>query len=420
MLPSPAAVPEFGLDPDLAKIIWLSVAGGLGLLALLLTLLLLPGRVGALLRWLDKHIPGDFSSLHRPASRTLILLLTGVILFAAGVSMAGLAEFDVDPILETLRQFGQNVGTWSGEHLVTIAIVVLATFFATRVVNSLVPRVLQELIMRRVEETADVGELQKRERTLQSAITNIINVTIVSVASFVAVSELGVNVAPLLAGAGVIGIAIALGAQSLVRDVLAGTFVIMEDQYRVGDVVNIAGIGGLVEDINLRRTVLRDLDFIVHVIPNGEVRVASNYTKEKSRVNMNIEVAYKEDLDHCIAVLNRVGKEMKEDPYWGEIMNEPIQVLRVDNFGESGIAIKVLGETKPIRQWDVSGEFRRRVKRTFDEEGIEIPFPHRTLYWGTGTETLVRQAEGDRLLQEGKEQRSPVPEAEGDEGPGSE
>ena len=162
----------------------------------------------------------------------------------------------------------------------------------------------------------------------------------------------------------------------------------------MNDVVNIAGIGGLVEDINLRRTVLRDLDYRQHFIPNGEIRTATNYTKDKSRVNMNVGVAYKEDLDQVIAVLNRVGLELAQDPEWGPLVLDPIQVLRVDDFADSAIEIKVLGETVPIRQWDIAGQYRLRVKKAFDEVGIEIPFPHQTLYWGEGQPNIMemRQA----------------------------
>jgi small conductance mechanosensitive channel len=378
-----------------AKVVWLAVIGGLGSAALLLTVLLLPPRIEAFLRWLDKYVPGDFSALHHPASRVLIFLLSGVILFAAGVSVAYVAELNISGILTTFEDFGKNVGTWSAEHLVRIGLIILGAFAATRVVRVVIPRMLQRAILRRDAEGTVITELEKREKTLENVVIGAINSTLALIAFFIVLTELGINVGPLLAGAGIAGIAIGFGAQTLIRDLIAGAFVIMEDQYRVGDVVNIAGVGGLVEDINLRRTVLRDLDFIVHVIPNGEVRVASNYTKEKSRVNLNISVAYKEDLDRCIAILNKIGQEMKDDPYWGELMNEPIKVLRIDHFGDSGIDIKVLGETKPIRQWDVAGEYRRRVKRTFDEEGIEIPFPHRTLYWGKGEKTIVVQHEGD-------------------------
>ena len=201
-------------------------------------------------------------------------------------------------------------------------------------------------------------------------------------AAFMVLSELEIEIAPILAGVGVAGLAIGFGAQSLVKDLLAGLFIIMENQYRVGDVVKIADVAGLVEDINLRRTVLRDLDGIVHVVPNGEIRVASNFTKEWSRVNLNVSVAYGEDLDRVIPVINRVGKELAEDPEWAPLILKPPQVLRVDNLGESGVDIKILGDTKPIRQWDVMGELRKRLKKAFDEEGIEIPWPHTKVYFG--------------------------------------
>jgi small conductance mechanosensitive channel len=164
--------------------------------------------------------------------------------------------------------------------------------------------------------------------------------------------------------------------------VIAGVFIIMENQYRVGDVVKIADISGLVEQINLRRTMLRDLDGIVHVVPNGEIRVASNFTKEWSRVNLNISVSYETDLDRAIAVINRVCQEMAEEPEWAPLIVKTPQVLRVDNLGNSGIELKILGDTKPIRQWDVMGEIRKRVKKAFDEEGIEIPWPHTKVFFG--------------------------------------
>src|SRR4030043_525458 len=160
-------------------------------------------------------------------------------------------------------------------------------------------------------------------------------------------SEVGIYIAPVLAGVGIIGLAIGFGAQSLVKDIISGLFILIENQYRKGDVVKIADVSGLVEDINLRRTVLRDLDGIVHVVPNGEIRVASNLTKEWSRVNLNISVAYGEDLDRVITVINRVGQELTNDPQWAPLIIKAPQVLRVDKLGDSGIEIKILGEPQP-------------------------------------------------------------------------
>ena len=149
----------------------------------------------------------------------------------------------------------------------------------------------------------------------------------------------------------------------------------MENQYRKGDVIRIAGESGVVEEINLRRTVLRDTDGIYHVVPNGEIRVASNFTKQLSRINLNVGVAYDTDLDKAIAVINQVGQELANDPVWKPLITAAPKALRVDKLGDSSIEIKIMGETKPSRQWEVAGELRLRLKRAFDKAGIDIPFP---------------------------------------------
>ena len=164
----------------------------------------------------------------------------------------------------------------------------------------------------------------------------------------------------------------ALGAQSLVRDTINGLFILVENQYGKGDVVSIAGIGGLVEDVSLRRTVLRDLNGTVHSIPNGQVAVSSNQTRGWSRVNMNVRVAYGEDLDRVMAVIDRVGQALAKDPDFAPLILATPHALRVDGFDEFGVQVKVLGETQPMRQWDVAGELRKRLKKAFDEEKIEI------------------------------------------------
>ena len=208
-------------------------------------------------------------------------------------------------------------------------------------------------------------------------------IVVLLMAVFMMLSELKINIAPILAGVGVAGIAIGFGAQSVVKDVVNGLFIVFENQYRVGDWAKIAGVDGLVEDINLRRTVLRDFDGIIHTVPNGEIRVASNLTKEWSRVNMNVSVAYSEDLDHVISVINRVGKEMSEDSEWAPSFLTPPQALGVDKLGDSGIEIKILGETKPMQPWATMRELRLRLKKAFDKEGIEIPWPHMKVYFGS-------------------------------------
>jgi small conductance mechanosensitive channel len=224
--------------------------------------------------------------------------------------------------------------------------------------------------------------IKQRSDTLSSVLIKA-SLGIIAILALVTIlPEFGINITAMLAGIGIIGIAIGFGAQSLIGDYLNGIFILLEDQYDVGDVVRVAGIAGLVEEIGLRRTVLRDLDGLVHSIPNGEIKAASNFTKGYSRVNLNISVAYGEDLDRVIKVINRVCKEMAGDPEWKADLITTPQVLRVNNLGNSGIDIKILGDTKPIRQWAVTGELRLRLKRTFDAEGIEIPWPHTKVYFG--------------------------------------
>jgi small-conductance mechanosensitive channel len=194
--------------------------------------------------------------------------------------------------------------------------------------------------------------------------------------------EFGVDIAPILAGVGVAGLAIGFGAQSLVKDVLAGMFVLIENQYNVGDVVRLADTPGLVEKVTLRATTLRDLEGRVHIIPNGVIGVVTNMTKEYSKYVLDVGVAYKEDVDVVMAVLKEIGDEMAADSVFSKMITAPLEVLGVQDFGDSAVVIRVRFTTVPTQQCGVGREFRRRVKKTFDAKGIEIPFPHRTLYLG--------------------------------------
>lgn len=203
---------------------------------------------------------------------------------------------------------------------------------------------------------------------------------------YMVLNEFGVNVAPLLAGMGIVGLAFGFGGQYLIRDIISGIFVLFEDQFHVNDVVKIGDLAGLVQKINLRVTVLRDLEGRVIFIPNGEIKSVINYTKEWSRALFDIGVAYKENVDHVMDVIKQLGKEMREDPYYSKLILNDLEMLGVDSFGDSEVTIKFMIQTLPIKQWEVSREFRRRLKNRFDELGIEIPFPHRTLYWGVGPE----------------------------------
>jgi len=266
----------------------------------------------------------------------------------------------------------------SGVRILVIIAIAVALYFVLR---HLIPRLIKRTVTQRMKGELE-EEIKQRSDTMSSLLTKICLGIIVILALVTILPEFGINITALLAGLGVIGIAVGFGAQTLIRDYLSGIFILLEDQYDVGDVVRVAGIAGLVEEVGLRRTVLRDLDGIVHSISNGEINTASNFTKGYSRVNLNISVAYGEDLDRVIKVINRVCTEMAGDPEWNADFITTPQVLRVNDLGDSGIDIKILGDTKPIRQWAVTGELRLRLKRTFDAEGIEIPWPHTKVYFG--------------------------------------
>ncbi|MFC1911695.1 mechanosensitive ion channel family protein [Chloroflexota bacterium] len=270
---------------------------------------------------------------------------------------------------------------WFLEHGTAILIILVTGIAVWYALKRFLPTFLQRTMTKTKRGESREG-MKKRADTLESVFVGVGRILIAILVIFMILSELNVPIGPILAGFGVAGIAIGFGAQYLIRDLIAGVFILLENQYRVGDVAKTADIIGLVEEVNLRKTVLRDLDGIVHHIPNGEIKVASNYTRHFSRVNLDISVAYGTDLDHAISVINRVGQELAEEEKWAKVIRSAPQALRVNKLGDSGIDIKVLGDTKPMEQWSVMGELRLRLKKAFDAEGIEIPWPHAKVYFG--------------------------------------
>lgn len=253
---------------------------------------------------------------------------------------------------------------------------------AFMMIRRFVPLAIRRTVRRQMKRKRKV-EREKRVQTLVRLVTTTSAIGLGILAAFLILQQVGINMTAPLVGLGVFGIAVGFGAQYLIRDIIAGFFIYLENQYNVGDVIKVGNIAGGVEEISLRRTILRDLDGARHVIPNGEVRIVSNLTQEWSRAHLNISVAYKEDLDRVMALMRKTWEEMTEDPNWGPfIISKTPWLLRVNEFGDSGITIKMVGETEPIKQWDIMGEYRRRIKRVFDEEGIEIPWPHVKLYLG--------------------------------------
>ena len=225
-------------------------------------------------------------------------------------------------------------------------------------------------------------EYRKRTDTLKGIIQTTLSTIILTIGLVMLLSQIGIKIGPLLAAAGVAGLAIGFGAQKLVEDVISGFFILLEDQIRVGDVVSIADKSGLVEKIDLRMVVLRDLSGNVHYVRNGQIGVVTNMTKEFSRYVFDVGVAYRENVDEVIEIIKQVDHELRQDVRFKNIILEPIEVLGLDKFGDSALIIKARTKTKPIRQWDVGREFNRRLKIEFDKKKIEIPFPHQTIYFG--------------------------------------
>ncbi|MEE8276039.1 MAG: mechanosensitive ion channel domain-containing protein [Alphaproteobacteria bacterium] len=256
--------------------------------------------------------------------------------------------------------------------VVSIAIILLAATVFLELVSTAVERYLDR----------DLGARSARARTLLPLARNALRVAVGVVVGLMVLDELGLNIAPLLAGAGVVGLAIGFGAQTLVKDVITGVFILMEDTIAVGDVARVAGHAGIVEALSIRTIRLRDLGGTVHVIPFSEVASIENLTKDFSYAVMEVGVAYREDTDEVVEVLKEVGAELQADPEVGPNILEPLEVLGVDEFADSAVVIKIRFKTLPIKQWATKRAFNRLMKKAFDARGIEIPFPHTTLYFG--------------------------------------
>lgn len=262
----------------------------------------------------------------------------------------------------------------------TILVIIVVAWLVSRIAT----RIVRSGVEKRMQRITDLPEddREKRVNTVAGTLNRVVKIAIWAIAGMTAMAEFGVSVAPIIAGLGIGGLAIAFAAQNIIRDYLHGFLIVTEDWYRVGEVAKVAGIAGLVTAINLRTTVLRDADGTLHQIPNGQITTASNMTREFARINFNIEVGYSEDLDRVIEVINDECEKFKADPDWTEQLLSTPSAVRVDNLGASGVEIRVMGDTKPMSRVGAMGELRKRLKKRLDAEGIEIPFPHTTLYFG--------------------------------------
>ena len=300
----------------------------------------------------------------------------------------------IDYLKEFLQTYDWEPLTRAGTRILLTLLIFLVL---SRILKSSLNRLQERLLKKGAVEGEPPSEAHKRVETLIRLLRQGLMLALWIAVGMMILGQVGVQIGPLIAGAGIVGVAVGFGAQNLVRDVISGFFIILENQIRVGDVAIVNGTGGLVEQIRFRTTVLRDLSGVVHVFPNGTISTLSNMTNEWSAYVFDIGVAYKENTDRVTELLTEVGREMMEDEKFGSLMLEPPEIFGVDQFADSAVIIKGRIKTRPIRQWAVGREFLRRVKLTFDRNDIEIPFPHLSLYTGEASKPFdIRMLEADR------------------------
>jgi small conductance mechanosensitive channel len=279
---------------------------------------------------------------------------------------------------EISKKWIEAIIPWLLDHGLKIIIIAVGAWLLNKVISRIITKAVRIAVV--PDDNMSEEAEKKREDTLIRIFTGGTRIVLLLMAILMILQEIGLEIGPILAGAGIVGLALGFGGQYLIRDIITGLFVILENQYRIGDVVNIDTTGGLVEDISLRKTTLRDLNGTVHHIPHGEIKRVSNLSKKYARVNLDVGISYSSDLEQVIKVINKTGNELAEDPRFRDVIISPPQFLRVDDFADSAIIVKILGDTKPLKQWEVTGELRKRIKIAFDEEGIEIPFPQRVIH----------------------------------------
>lgn len=272
----------------------------------------------------------------------------------------------------------ENLVTWVATSGIQILLILIGAWIAIILSRRLLKR-FHRTVAGRDSETDRV----KRADTLTAILGTIISILLFLAAGMMVLREIGVDITPIIAVAGLGGLAIGFGAQSLVRDVITGFFLLAEDQLRVGDIVEVAGKAGTVEALSLRTVKLRALDGTLHIVPNGSISTVSNMTKGFSYALVNVGVAYRENTDEVFEVIRQVGADLQNDPQHGPSILEPMEVHGITNFGDSAVTIRCRMKTVPGNQWGIGREFNRRIKMLFDERDIEIPYPHLTLYAGT-------------------------------------
>ncbi len=302
----------------------------------------------------------------------VFLLSTALLIFPALRAVGVQAQVGLSP---------EALAAWAVASGLRIGLILLMAWLVTHVMGLIAARLEAKLDD---AATVDVMERAKRAQTVGKLLQNTVFVLVTLIATLMILREIGVDITPILTGAGIVGLAVGFGAQSLVKDVISGFFIILENQVRVGDVANIDGTAGAVERITLRTIILRDMAGTVHVIPNGGIQRLSNLTKDFAYYVVDMGVAYKEDTDRVIEVMTAVADGMLAEPKYAASMLGGLDVIGVNRFADSAVEIKVRIKTIPLKRWEVGREFLRRVKKAFDASGIEIPFPYRTLVMPQG------------------------------------
>ena len=378
-----------------------SLAVGLGL-ALVLSLVIaqLAARV---VRAGLASASGEAPAKFRDPIRRRPIRIVRALVFVASMGII------TPPALEMLGvnlAFGvslERITGWVFEEGLRVVLIATLAYFTIRMTAVGIAH-FEEIVSDRTTDSPDRLEFAERLHTISGLAKNAVNVLVVSAAVLMILQDFGVDITPLLTAAGIGGLAIGFGAQNLVRDVISGFFFILEDQVHVGDVVSVDGTSGLVEAVKLRTIVLRDLSGTVHVVPNGSITTLSNMTKEFSYAVIDVGVAYKEDTDHVVGVLHEVGETLQGDPMFSPSILAPLEVLGVNEFGDSAVTIKIRIKTRPLQQWMIGRELRRRIKKAFDAQGIEIPFPHLSVYFGEASKPFlsqpVTQADVTRMAEE--------------------
>jgi small-conductance mechanosensitive channel len=263
--------------------------------------------------------------------------------------------------------------------MLAIAAKVALIFALALVLNTAQKRLIARVIQAMPKH---VDDSDVRSQMVTAVIARVITVTIWIIGLIMVLGVLEVDTTPLLATLGVASLGLGFAAQDLIRDYLQGVFIFIEDWYRLGDWVVIAGMEGTVEEITPRCTVLREIDGTMHIIPNSQISLASNQTRDWARINLIVTVAYKEDISHVYQVIDEICQGLKDDPEFGLNLTTTPVAMRVSDLGDHGVDICIRGDTKPGEQWALTGELRKRIKNKFDQEGIEIPWPHTKVYFG--------------------------------------